>query len=59
MKKVRKLKDGTEVKELAIAVELKIRTKCPEKYKLIDMETGEEYVGTPPDETGLFWKRRN
>ena len=59
MKKVRELKDGTEVKELEKPIELRIRTKCPQKYKLIDMETGEEYVGTLPEETEWFWKRLN
>lgn len=26
-------------------MELIIHTKCPEKWKIIDMETGQEYVG--------------
>jgi|TARA_R110000868_G_scaffold232634_1_gene486162 hypothetical protein len=41
----RKLQSGQSVPELEKAVTLTIYTKCPEKYKLIDMETGEEYVG--------------
>ena len=36
----RKLLDGKEVEELEDPVELKIITRCPQKYKLIDMETG-------------------
>lgn len=40
----RKLKDGTSVEELAEAIELKITTKCPSKWLLIDRETGEAYT---------------
>ena len=55
---MRKLLDGTEVVELDIAVTLNVYTKCPWKYKLIDMETGVEYVGTLPDVNGDYnWKR--
>jgi len=54
---LRKLKDGTEVQELSEAVELKVVTKCPNKWKLVDMETGEEYVGNRPDEHNMFWKK--
>ena len=39
--KSRKLLDGTIVKELEEEVtDLLIRTLCPNKYKLLDMETG-------------------
>lgn len=41
----RTLKDGTQVNELNSTVELVVRTKCPEKWLLIDRETGEQYVG--------------
>ena len=41
----RKLLNGKEVQELERAITLKVYTKCPNKYKLIDMETGEEYIG--------------
>jgi hypothetical protein len=55
---MRKLLDGTEVVELDIAVTLNVYTKCPWKYKLTDMETGVEYVGTLPDTNGDYnWKR--
>lgn len=43
--KKRKLLDGTEVKELEKSIILQIKTKCPSKYKLIDLETGQEYIG--------------
>jgi hypothetical protein len=45
---MRKLLDGTEVAEYKEATTLKVYTKCPEKYKLVDMETGEEYKGLAP-----------
>jgi len=45
--KTRKLKDGTEVKELELPVTLTVYTRCPEKYKLVDLETGQEYIGYP------------
>jgi hypothetical protein len=54
---MRKLKDGTEVKELEKSTVLEIRTKCPNKYKLVDMETGEEYIGNNPDESHMYWKK--
>jgi hypothetical protein len=43
--KSRKLLDGKKVKELERAITLKVYTKCPNKYKLIDMETGDIYIG--------------
>jgi hypothetical protein len=53
----RTLLDGSEVLELDTAVELIVKTKCPNKYKLIDLETGEEYIGNMPDEHHRFWKK--
>ena len=40
----RKLLDGSTVKESRTAVELTISTKCPEKWLLVDRETGEIYI---------------
>jgi hypothetical protein len=40
------LKDGSEAESFDKPVDLIIHTKCPEKWKLIDMETGEEYLGS-------------
>ena len=54
---MRKLQDGTEVEELSAPIQLVVYTKCPEKYKLIDMETGEEYVGTRPSQNNFHWKK--
>ena len=44
--KIRKLLNGSTVSELDEAVDLIIHTKAPGKYKIIDLETGEEYVGS-------------
>ena len=43
--KTRTLQNNQIVQELDKAVTLEVYTRCPEKYKLTDMETGEEYVG--------------
>lgn len=40
------LLNETVVDELKNSVSLKITTKCPKKWKLIDMETGEEYIAS-------------
>lgn len=40
------LKDGSEVDSFDSPVELIIHTKCAGKWKLIDLETGEEYLGS-------------
>lgn len=53
----RKLLDGTWVPAIDIAVTLEVYTKCPSKYKLVDMETGEEYVGQLPQEGKPHWRR--
>lgn len=45
----RKLKDGTTVQELEQAKILKVKTRCPEKYMLIDLETGQQYIGRLTD----------
>ena len=54
--KKRKLKNGVEVSELERPVELVVKTKCPNKWKLIDLETGQEYLGTAPFEYNMNWK---
>ena len=40
------LKDGSEVEAFEKPVDLIIHTKAPGKWKLVDMETGQEYVGS-------------
>lgn len=41
---MRTLKDGSKVEETAEPVTLTIKTKCPDKWLLIDRETGEAYI---------------
>ena len=43
---MRKLIDGSKIESYEKAVDLTIHTKAPGKWKLIDMETGQEYVGS-------------
>jgi hypothetical protein len=43
---MRKLLNGTEVPEDDTPIDLIVHTKAPGKWKLIDMETGQEYVGS-------------
>ena len=40
------LKDGSQVDSFDKPVDLIIHTKAPEKWKLTDLETGEEYLGS-------------
>ena len=40
----RKLQDGSEVVELEEPKILTIKTKCTEKWLLVDLETGERYT---------------
>jgi hypothetical protein len=42
----RSLLNGDKVKDLDLPVTITVYTKCPEKWMLIDMETGEHYLGT-------------
>jgi len=53
---MRKLLDGNEVKELAESKTLVVKTKCPEKWMLIDLETGERYIGQYTDGS-QDWKK--
>jgi hypothetical protein len=46
------LKDGSEIISFETPVDLIIHTKAPGKWKLIDLETGEEYLGSEV-ETGF------
>jgi hypothetical protein len=54
--KTRKLKDGTEVEELPRPINLSIVTKCPLKWKLVDLETGQCYTATGDFELYKQWK---
>jgi hypothetical protein len=42
---MRKLVDGSQVEELDMPIMLNVYTKCPEKWMLVDKETGEVYIG--------------
>ncbi len=53
----RKLLVETIAHDLDENITLKIYTKCPSKYKLVDLETGEEYVGQDPRYHNHHWKR--
>jgi hypothetical protein len=56
---MRTLQNGTQVEELDENITLSVYTKCPGKYKLIDTETGEEYVGQDPRYNNYHWKKIN
>jgi hypothetical protein len=43
---MRKLLNKTEVPENDTPIDLIVHTKAPSKWKLVDMETGQEYVGS-------------
>jgi hypothetical protein len=53
----RTLLDGTVVEEFEKAIDLTIHTKCPGKWLLIDLETGQEYVGSEKPNLYGKWKR--
>jgi hypothetical protein len=44
--KKRILLDGSEVNDYDHAIDLIIHTRAPSKWKLIDLETGQEYIGS-------------
>lgn len=54
---MRKLQNGVEVYELDEPVTLTVYTRCPMKYKLIDRETGEEYIGQNPNKNKYCWSK--
>ena len=43
MNKYRYLKNGEKVKELNFPMDLIIKTKCPTKWVIEDLETGQRY----------------
>ena len=55
MKKIRKI-NKTKILELENPVELKVITKCPTKWILIDEETGQVYRGSENKEVGKMWE---
>ena len=68
MKKTRKLLNnvytflprtyqGIEVEELDYSVDLTVHTKAPGKWLLIDLETGQEYIGNKEPNKYGKWTR--
>lgn len=51
----RTLPDGTTLPEHEHPVHLTVVTRCPAKYRLVDLETGE--VWRPRDEPPFVWRR--
>jgi len=55
MKKYRKLINGKKAKELDNPIELIIKTKCPTKWIIEDLETGERYRANGNNEVGKMF----
>ena len=55
MKKIRTV-NKREIEELEEPVELKLITKCPTKWILIDEETGQVYRGSNSTEVCKMWE---
>ena len=54
--KTRKLIDGSEAQELDQPIKLLIENKCPSKWKIVDMETGQAYMGTNNNKKFQYWQ---
>lgn len=54
---MRKLINGKDVPDLEKSIDLTIHTKCPEKWLLIDLETGQKYMGSEKPNLYGKWKR--
>ena len=54
--KTRKLIDGREAQELEQPIKLLIETMCPSKWKIVDMETGQAYIGTNNNKKFQYWQ---
>ena len=54
MAKYRKLKNGKEAEELDSSVQLIIKTKCPTKWIIEDIETGQRYRANGTTEIGTM-----
>ena len=52
MKKERTLQSGEKVEELDSSVQLIIKTKCPTKWIIEDLETGQKYRANGNTEIG-------
>ena len=54
-KKYRKLKSNEEVEELESSINLIIKTKCPKKWIIEDLETGQRYRANGNTEIGKMF----
>ncbi len=55
MTKYRKLKNGEKAIELESSVQLIIKTKCPTKWIIEDLETGQRYRSNGTTEIGTMF----
>mgnify|MGYP001194860115 CR=1 FL=1 len=55
MTKYRELKNGEKVIELESSVQLIIKTKCPTKWIIEDLETGQRYRSNGTTEIGTMF----
>ena len=55
MKKERTLQSGERVEELDSSVQLIIKTKCPSKWIIEDLETGQRYRANGKIEIGKMF----
>ena len=59
MNKERTLKNGEKVEELDNPVQLIIKTKCPTKWIIEDLETGQRYQANGSEEIGKMFTLLN
>ena len=55
MKKYRKLRNGGKAEELDSPINLIIKTKCPTKWIIEDLETGQRYKANGNTEVGKMF----
>lgn len=55
MKRERTLQSGEKVEELDSSVQLIIKTKCPTKWIIEDLETGQKYRANGNTEIGKMF----
>tara|TARA_B100001113_G_scaffold261810_1_gene216739 strand:- start:973 stop:1155 length:183 start_codon:yes stop_codon:yes gene_type:complete len=59
MNKYRILKNGDKVEELNNSIQLIIKTKCPTKWVIEDLETGQRYRANGNTEIGKMFNPIN
>tara|TARA_X000000368_G_C22484859_1_gene473654 strand:+ start:189 stop:371 length:183 start_codon:yes stop_codon:yes gene_type:complete len=55
MKNYRNLKNGEKAEELESSIQLIIKTKCPTKWIIEDLETGKKYRANGNTEIGKMF----